>query len=285
MKFDRLRNFVGNALASVGSIIKVVVMSKVPSSPEKEENGKEIVIMGNGPSMRKTIDEERNWLESHNLMAVNFAAVTPDFFQLRPAYYLMADPVFFNSADVNNNVKTLWSNLENASWPITLLVPTKFSHLVKPLIMNSNEIKLRTFNLTPIEGFGWLKKMLFKAGLGMPRPRNVLIPAIMESIRMGFSKIYICGADHNWLKTLEVDEDNSVVSVQPHFYKDNEEEKVRVKDAYKGLKLHNVLESMTIAFRSYWEIRAYADSRQVEVINITPGSMIDAFKRKERKNH
>ena len=68
--------------------------------------------------------------------------------------------------------------------------------------------------------------------------------------------------------------------MQPHFYQDNDKEHERVRSTYKGLKLHDVLGSMTIAFRSYWQIADYANSRSIEIINATPGSMIDAFPRR-----
>lgn len=96
---------------------------------------------------------------------------------------------------------------------------------------------------------------------------------------MGYKKILLFGADHTWTKTLDVDDENFVVTVQPHFYEDNEEERRRVRDTYRGIRLHQVLESMSIAFKSYWEIKDYARAKGVEIINGTPGSMIDAFSR------
>ena len=53
-----------------------------------------------------------------------------------------------------------------------------------------------------------------------------------------------------------------------------------MRRAYAGLHLHDVLGSMTIAFRSYWAVKAYAESIGVKIINATPGSMIDAFERR-----
>lgn len=69
------------------------------------------------------------------------------------------------------------------------------------------------------------------------------------------------------------------MSVQPHFYKDNESEHRRVTSEYAGYHLHDILNSLTIAFRSYFQVGDWARSRGVEVINVTPGSMIDAFPR------
>ena len=280
MKFDKLSSFASNLGSSIASVIKVALLSKGASSSSDEGKGRELVIMGNGPSLRKTIDEDFEWLVSHDLMAVNFAALSPDFFRLRPKYYILADSHFFNSLDKDKNVRKLWETFGNVSWKMILLVPSNFRHLVKPLMMHTKGISLRFFNLTPVEGFKWLSHLFYSAGWGMPRPRNVLIPAIMEGMRLGYSKIYLCGADHSWTKTLDVDNENFVVSIQPHFYEDNEEEHKRVRETYKGLRLHDVMGSMVVAFKSYWHIADYAKTRNVEIINATPGSMIDAFSRR-----
>lgn len=279
MKSDRLTGFLSNMSASIASLLKVTLLSKSASHSSDEGKGKQLIILGNGPSLRATIDNDLDTLLSHDLMAVNFAALTDDFLKLRPKYYMLADGHFFNAFHSDPNVKKLWERISNVSWRMTLLIPIRFKHLVKPLIMNSTSIQLRYFNLTPVEGFKWLKHLLFSIGAGMPRPRNVLIPAIMEGIRLGYDKIVLFGADHSWTKTLDVDKDNFVVSVQPHFYKDNEDEHKRVRETYKGLHLHDVLGSMTIAFKSYWEIAGYAEKKRVEIINATPDSMIDAFRR------
>lgn len=280
MKFDSLSSFLSKSGASLASVAKVLLLSKGASMSSDEGKGRELLIMGNGPSLRKTIDEDLDWLLAHDLMAVNFAALSPDFFRLRPKYYILADGHFFNSLHHDNNVRKLWDTFSRISWEMTLLIPSKFKHLVKPLVMHSKGIRLRFFNLTPVEGFRWLSHLFFSSGLGMPRPRNVLIPAIMEGIRLGFTKIYLCGADHSWTKTLDVDNDNFVVSIQPHFYEDNEEEHKRVRETYKGLRLHEVMGSMVVAFRSYWTIAGYAKKKNIEIINATPGSMIDAFPKK-----
>lgn len=280
MKFDGLSGFIQKLGSSLTSLLKVALMSKGGSASSNEGKDRELVIMGNGPSLRTTIDNDFEWLVSHDLMAVNFAANSEEFFRLRPKYYILADGHFFSSIQTDINVRKLWDNFSRVSWGMTLMIPVRFKHLVKPLLMNASDLKLRYFNLTPVEGFRWLNHLLFSAGLGMPRPRNVMIPAIIEGIRLGYGKIYICGADHSWTKTLDVDNNNLVISIQPHFYADNESEHKRVRETYKDLRLHDVLGSMVVTFRSYWEIAVYAKKKKVEIINATPGSMIDAFPRK-----
>ncbi|MBD5310314.1 MAG: hypothetical protein HDS10_07855 [Bacteroides sp.] len=279
MVYDKIQKGLGRVSSSLASLVKVALLSKGVSVRHSQPEGSSIVIMGNGPSLRSTIDNEREWLESNELMAVNFFANTPDFPKLRPRYYVLADGVFFNATS-HPNVVALWENLKKVSWEMTLFVPVRSLHLVKALAMGNDNLRFSTFNLTPVEGFKGLSHLLYRTGLGMPRPRNVMIPAIMSAIREGFPKIYLCGADHTWTQTLSVDDENFVVSIQPHFYEDNEKEKERVREAYQGLHLHEVLGSMTVAFRSYWLLREYADSLGVKIINATPGSMIDAFPRR-----
>jgi hypothetical protein len=101
----------------------------------------------------------------------------------------------------------------------------------------------------------------------------------MVGERLGFSRILIAGADHSWTKTLSVDNDNNVVSIQPHFYSDNKEETARVSHVYKGFHIYQILESMSIAFRSYFQIADYMKAKKINIVNITPGSFIDAFPR------
>lgn len=282
MIFDKIQHTLGKFASSAGSVLKVALLSRGVTPKAAAREGRGLVIMGNGPSLRQTIDNDSEWLCSHDLLAVNFAANTPDFFRLRPRYYVLADGHFFSGNATDPNVAKLWKELGNVSWEMTLWAPRRSLHLAKALVLANDNIRIKTFNLTPVEGLRPVSHMLIDAGLGMPRPRNVMIPAIIAGIREGYRKIYLCGADHSWTRTLSVDDENFVVSIQPHFYEDNDKEHERVRSAYAGLHLHDVLGSMTVAFRSYWQLADYARSKGVEIINATPGSMIDAFPRRRQ---
>lgn len=268
-----------NTVRTIGSLVKAVLLSGLSSCGDGARKGS-LVIMGNGPSLRQTIDTHRDWLESHDLLAVNFAARTPEFRELRPCLYVLADGHFFGGAGSDPNVADLWQRLRDTDWPMTLWVPVKYKEQAGKLLTGARCVRLKFFNLTPLEGFEAVVYPMMDRGLGMPRPRNVMIPSIMCGIREGYKEIILVGADHTWTKTLDVDDENFVVSVQPHFYADNKEEHARVRAAYAGLHLHDVLGSMTVAFRSYWQLAGYARHKGVRIVNATPGSMIDAFERK-----
>lgn len=264
--------------SAVASWLKVLLMSRRPSPKVKRADGEEIVVLGNGPSLRTTLADDMSEVMNRTRLAVNFAANTPEFFTLKPQIYVLADPHFFNGEETDANVRGLWENLEKADWNLTLYVPCGRKKQAGTHLCNARVV-VKGFNLTPAEGTSALVYPLYSAGLAMPRPRNVLIPSIMIAMREGFKRIYIAGADHTWSRTLGVDEQNRVVSIQPHFYQDTKSEQTRVATEYAGYHLHDILKSLYIAFRSYHQIAAYATRKSVTIYNITPGSFIDAFPR------
>ena len=277
----KISNILKNIWESAATVGKVVLLSRRPSSAaRKETEHNTLIIMGNGPSLRQTIDRNFTTLMKHDRMAVNFAGNAPEFFTLKPTDYILADPHFFEGVESDENVGKLWKNLSEVTWPMRLHIPVKMKGKLPRKYPLPKDVTLTYFNLTPGEGFNCITYPLFRSGLAMPRPRNVMIPAIMEGIRNGYRHIYLTGADHTWMHSLFVDEQNRVVSIQPHFYKDNSKELDRVAKEYEGYHLHDILQSMTVAFRSYHQIADYARKTGVEIINATEGSMIDAFRRR-----
>lgn len=261
----------------IKSIVKIL-LSPRRASFKHQERKRPLIILGNGPSLSRTLAEAGDYLAQNPLLAVNFAANTPQFQELRPQFYVLADPHFFRNA-ADPNVSRLMDNLNAVSWEMTLFVPFG----VKPALTNP-AVTVCHFPLKAIEGPAWFRNTAFSAGLGMPRPRNVLIPSIMIGIWLGFKEIYVCGADHSWVRTLSVNERNEVISIQPHFYEEDSREVERQRVDYLKIPLHQILESQAIAFRAYHTIQDYASSRGISIFNASPGSFIDAFPRRSLKD-
>ncbi len=261
---------------SIKSIAKLCLLSRPVRMPHAESES--IIILANGPSLNDTISESIHTLKSMPTLAVNFAANAEVFFELRPRYYVMVDPVFFGPANITT-LTSLRRNLGRVDWPMVLFVPHKNVKSLPAEIAVNPSIQVVGINNVGVEGWIWLENFAYDHSLGMPRPRNVLIPSIMAAMGMGYKNIYLTGADHSWMKTIWVDDDNHVISVQPHFYKDGEEERRRVDTTYQGLRLHQVVHSFYVAFRSYHILARYASARQINIYNSTQGSFIDAFKR------
>ena len=276
MILNKIQSASGKLGATLASFIKIPIMSRRPS-PKSRDRKDTIIIMGNGPSLRDAMEQDRDVLMAYPRLAVNLSALTPDFRDLRPDYYILADIAFFLK-EKTGKVPQLWEALRSVDWQMTLFLPATARKMPEVKSLPGN-ITLKFYNLTPAEGFRCVMHPLYDSGLDMPRPRNVLIPSIISSMREGFRKIVLIGADHNWSKTLWVTERNRVVSVQPHFYKDDDAELRRAEEIFKNVHIHDVYENYAIAFRSYFNVKAYADRRGVEILNATPGSFIDAFPR------
>lgn len=268
--------FLDNTLATIKSCVKQVVEKSAKINPANSATN-QLIILGNGPSLRTNLDNDLDLLRSADTLAVNFAANTPEFSEIQPTYYLLADPHFFDKAGEDPNVGRLIENLNSITFPMTLYVPAG-ARKADSYFHNHN-LTVKHFSFTAVEGYTWFENAMMNSHRGMPRPRNVLIPSIMVGIWLGYKEIYLLGADHSWLKTLSVNDRNEVVSIQPHFYKEDSREQQRVNEVYVNRQLHEVLESMMIAFKSYHRIREYADRCGTQIFNSTPGSMIDAFER------
>ncbi len=262
---------------SIKSLAKLILLSRSVKLPKADTET--MVIMANGPSLNETLRDNADALRRLPTLAVNFAANADIFFDIKPCYYLMVDPVFFGDDTNVPALRQLRDNLTRVDWQMTLLVPRRQASLIANLIKLNPHVDITPINVVGIEGWHWLENFAYDHALGMPRPRNVLIPAIMTAIAIGYKNIIITGADHSWMKTLSVDDQNHVISVQPHFYKDHAEEQRRVDTTYRGLRLHDVVYSFYIAFKSYHNIARYARHRHIDIINATPGSYIDAFTR------
>lgn len=258
------------------SVIKMLLQSRPVKMPSEVDGTDAIVVLGNGPSLRPFIENKRRFFDGKALLAVNYAVLSGYYTELKPHYYVVADPAFFFNPDHCHKlfdamaVQTTW-NLE-----LYLSGHARKSTMWQSKLANHPYIRVRYFNMTPIEGFRWFTHLAFRKGWGTPRPRNVLIPSIMVALRMRYSTLYIAGADHSWLKEIWVTEENVVMEDLNHFY--DKKGSVRyVSDKH----LHDLLLSMHIAFKSYHIIEKYARSIGKKIYNVTEGSFIDAFDRKK----
>lgn len=270
---ETLRNLMADGLSGV----KVAALSR-PVSLRPEVRTRPLIVMGNGPSLKPLLDDPRLYDGHADLLAVNFAAVHPSFQRLRPQWYVLMDPLFFSGQPLPN-LQALQQALASVSWPMTLVVPRVQRRNVPAAIAANPHITIATINAVGIDGTALLSHLLYRLRLAMPRPRNVLIPALMAAMQAGYTHITIVGADHSWMRSLWVDDRNHVVSVQPHFYAEDSAEQKRVDSEYAGYRLHQIVQSFYVAFSAYHRIERYARSRGVTILNATPDSMIDAFQR------
>lgn len=278
---DKIMKQLGLLWQTFLSMVKILLQSKWSTRfPSQFSNLDELLILANGPSLNKTIENGNDFLKGKTLLAVNFFVNSPRFAELRPELYLIADPLFWL---VPEKRQQLFGGLaEKTTWPMTLFIPRRAlkNKEWKPLLGGNSQIKIVVYNTTPIEGFQGFCNWVFHKGWGVPRPHNVLIPSIAVGLRLQFKKIYLAGADHSWLPEIRVTDDNVVLMHQKHFYDQGTSKADTVKqENLQSAHIYTILYHMYVSFKSYHILEAYAQWLGKEIINITPGSYIDAFRR------
>lgn len=271
-----IQHFLINSLKSFVSFLKILIQSKRATPISNFTPYNEVVVLGNGPSAKEFLEEKRDFLQQKAVLAVNFFAQHKSFDQIKPSFYVLADPAFFMKEDAAQILDILSNSV---AWDLLLLIPTyakkqplwkeKKTHIDK-----NQHIKTAYYNMTKIDGFDWFIQQATLKGWGLPSPRNVLVPSITHCIKMNFRTIYIAGADHSWLKQLWVNDNNEVILDDKHSY-DTGSKTVSKANA----PLYLIVESFSIALKSYIKINQVAKRRNTRIYNITPGSYIDVFDR------
>lgn len=239
--------------------------------------------MGNGPSLVSTLEKNKDMLEIKDLMAVNFMGLTPEFQTYRPNLYVLCDPAFWIEASdekLKAKVKNLYQVLaDTTNWDLQLYLPQKAKKqtLIKDILSSNKRISINYFNKTKIEGFGGFKNFTYSAQWGMPRAQNVLCAALMLCIYSGYKKIYLAGAENDWIKNLWVDEKNRLRLDDHHFYGKTDQSNAIVLNT----KMYEQFLSWYYAFKSYAEIAAFARHKEIKVINTNLNSFIDVFEKQE----
>ena len=118
----KLKYFITQSWHTALSIVKIVLQSRPCDTPPQANTNDELVILGNGPSLNNTMQNHKDFLLSRHLLAVNFAANTPIFTELKPKFYMLTDPHFFVRME-QENVKQLWENFaKKVDWDMTLFL-------------------------------------------------------------------------------------------------------------------------------------------------------------------
>lgn len=288
LKFQTFLQKLGQTLES---LIRITLLSRLRVRfPDDIKTHDSIVILGNGPSLQSDLQNYPDFLLHKNLICVNHFPKTDLYEELKPSIFITGAPDLWLD-DIEERFvkqsKELFNNInQKTTWPLALFIPfeaKKHQRWQDQLTQNPN-IQIIYYNNIPIEGWNLIKNWAFDKNIGMPRPHNVMIPALMISISLKYNQIFLLGADHSWLQEIRVTESNEVLINQKHFY-DYENSKGQPLDKRgKGKRtLPELLYKFMTAFKSYFEIRRYSEYRNIKIWNATKNSFIDAFERIDLK--
>ncbi|MCW3083812.1 MAG: hypothetical protein JWP12_1178 [Bacteroidetes bacterium] len=282
---NSLAFFVKQCINTCISFAKVIIrlpnVSRLPVAPAKS-----CAILGNGPSLSKSLAAHPGFFKDRPLVCVNGFSMAKEFSELKPEYYVMLDSSFWLQKGDNAAIMKVMDDLKTkTTWPLYLFVPpeakksTSFSTLEK---QNPN-IRIVYFNYTVFKGFKGIGHFFYKRNMAMMQSQNILTACLFLSINMGFKEIYLFGADHTWHEQMHVNDENVLCVKHTHFYSDGE--KTTFVPFYKGAHLKEVfnmaeiLATMSKVFSGYAAVNDYAKTRNCEIYNASDVSFIDAFKR------
>lgn len=303
MVVDKIRRRVGMTIARkiiafsdkikyIGELLLILGWSHGSTRISQYKNGERIFLLGNGPSLKNVLSNCMDELRREKTFCVNNMSSCPEYSVIKPRYYVMVDPVYTglikreNLSDKEKKErdlvldgivkKTNWEMIlflpyssQNQEWLISKLSTNKCVH---PYFIRSVPFERR------ITGIGiWL----MKKGYVAPRFQNVMIAAVYLSLMMGYKKVYLLGVDHNWMKNVNVNDNNELMLEYEHFYQEKIYQGNLVLDGeHAGWHYHDWLNAMQWMFVGYHQLAALAKNMETEIYNCTPGSFIDAFKRK-----
>lgn len=248
---------------------------------KKSEN---IHILANGPSLNEDLSNNFEEIKNGDILVVNGFANSDLYVELKPSYYVLIDPLYWDdtisNSDMDYERMVLSKIVSETDWDLSLFVPAKGYKHIEYIFRDNTKIKIIRFNDFVLQT-KWQKInfSFYKANLACPNLQNVLVASIFLAVNLGCRKISLSGTDHSWIKNITLNSKNEVCIKHDHFY-DSEENLVPwMSNSGSIYKMHEILSDLATIFRGYYELSKYANVCNVEIINFTKGSYIDAFKK------
>lgn len=279
--------FIENFLQSIISLIKILVLSrfKLKVPVRTKEN---CIILGNGPSLVDSINQNISKFKNYDLFCVNNFAGSEYYESLKPKNYVILDGAFFNDYLISirpDIQKTISSLIDKTQWPLQVHLPvsSQNSSLVRIHLAKNRHIKFSFFNYTVINGFEFFKSKMIDWNLGFPKCNNILGAALVRTINMQYRKIHIIGADHTWVFNIEVNNKNELLLNQKHFYDTDTSRHLKVMHPTIGniFTIGDFFKSQAIAFSLYYFLEKYSKTKNIKITNNSNISLIDAFEREQ----
>ena len=244
-----------------------------------------MAILGNGPALGHELPHllASGALRERDVMVVNYFALDERFEAVRPAYYVLSDPMFFRDSPQRERVAELYRTLNaRVAWPMHLYVqyynPERFDY--RAALPNPN-IRIIPFHTQVYRGFPALNLRLFRRGLGSANYGTVVQVCEYIALLLGYRTVELYGVDHTLLDGLTVDEANRLCRIDRHYYDTApaDAQPIFQKVPPRPYTMASYLAEVADLFHGHEVLRDYAAWLGARIVNRTRGSMIDAYER------
>jgi|SRR5690606_240291 len=214
-------------------------------------NGSRCFIIGTGPSLKNIPDDFVRLISKEVSFGVNFLYKSPIFELIKPDYYVLMDDLFWGDySSVFSEVSALYGESD----------PIFVTDYRAKDIVNKDAIYLHAKHY-PVD------KVRVDISKNSSALMNVVSYSIATAIFLGFEEIYLVGCDYNAFCTGGVG----------HCYDDKE-----LKES--GLSLAYFLKFYHITTQFHYLLSAEAKKNGVKIVNLTDGSLLDAYPRASYKD-
>lgn len=243
-----------------------------------------VYLLCNGPSLKNDMETIKK-LKGVDFIVVNFMANDSLFWEIKPQYYTLMDPLFFTNRRENRymeRLEVLFDSFNRIDWEMIIFLPIQYEKSFREFSkINNPKIKIMVLNtFSSYVASDNVRHFCYRKGYAMPNAQTVAIESIFAMLNMGYSTIYLYGVDHTFLEGLKVNDKNELVHVYQHFY-ENEPKIIPVTDAFGyHNSLTKELQTIVNIFASHEQCRKYADHLCANIYNLTKGSQIDSYERR-----
>lgn len=275
-----MSGIIGNSFRTLKWFVRQILFEDFVNYIKREHKDRPAVILANGPSLNDSLSLFLSSSDKYDFCVVNDFCQSNFFSVIRPIYYVLADPMYFNNSWQKETEKKTIKILTEVTWNMKLYIPFNVckTNVVSALRMN-DKIDLIPYHTNEYNGMEFFRFFLFRKGLSMPKIQNVVIPCIFNLINIGYKQIYLYGVDHSWTKDIVVNKRNQVCLVNKHFYQEDSVATPWLKTNGDPYKMYEILRDLSYMFEGYHLLKEYAHKSNCRICNMTQNSFIDAFDR------
>lgn len=262
---------------------KIKKINLISTINQIQHTNNSLYIIGNGPSLDSSLKIYKKNMVINDCMVVNLFCNTALFNELKPRYYVIADPSKLSTLenlleDDEKETIEITEHLQAVNWELNLIVPdfAISGYLVKKLT-NHKFVKIYFYNTKNYIKYtnkmqNWLENCI------EPPATTVLNTCVYLGIFFKYDEINILGMDLSWHEDLELDQKtNTLYIIDKHFYGTTKRLAIL---GNKPARVHEYLQCSVNAMKDFIELREFADENNVKVYNLSPHSWVDAFERK-----
>jgi hypothetical protein len=247
----------------------------------------EVVVVGNGPSLTADLPSLALEAACRDFVCVNTFCNSEYFALLKPRIYVFLDAYFYASDAHPSRVaqrEQAFASLDaKTDWPLQVFLPWGADETVLRRSIRNPKIRFTRLAVQPIDppALDDRLRKCFDSGRAGPLTVNVLIYAIYLAIWAGYRRIHLHGADMSFHKDVEVDPQTNDLLIRYRYFDqpDRTEPFLKNPGRVRKWRMSEFMQETAKTFRAHEVLDWYARLRRVEIINRSPGSLIDAYRR------